>query len=81
MASRPPRCEVVLPVVFDAAVPITVRTHAVTDLGTWINVLVGAIQYIGDPLELAALSIASHNLEVSVTCAIEALLAAPVDDA
>ena len=81
MASRAPRCEIILPVVFDPATPLAVRAHAVTDLGTWVNVLVGVIPFVADTLELATLSITSHTLEVSVTCALKALFAAPVDDA
>ena len=81
MAGRSPRCEIILPVVFHPAVPFAERARAVCDLGTWVNVLVGVIPFVADTLELATLSVASHTLEVGVTCALEALFAAPVDDA
>ena len=77
MASRAPRCEIILPVVFDPAVPYSVRAHVAHDLGTWVNILTGVIPFVGSTIELATLSISSHTLEVSVTCALEALFAAP----
>ena len=79
MAARAPRCEVILPVVFHPATPFTVRAHVVNDLGPWVNVLVGVIPFVANTLELATPSVTSHTLEVGVTCALEALFAAPVD--
>ena len=79
MASGSLRCIVILPVVFDAATPIAVRAHAVHDLGTWVNVLVGVVPFVGSTSDLASLSTASHVLEISVTCSLKALLASPAN--
>ena len=81
MAGRAAGCEIILPVVFDPATPVAVRVRAVYDLGTWVKILVGAIPFVASTTELATLSITSHTLEVGVTCALEALFAAPVGNA
>ena len=77
MTSRGRRAEIVLPVVFGEDVPWGLREAAVSDLGTWVNILVGVIPYFEDVATLTQLSTADHLRQVSVTCALEALFEAP----
>ena len=77
MARSAPRADIVLPVVFDEDVPFELRAAAAGDLGEWVNVLVGAIPFL-EFSALTALSTVDHLRQVSVTCALEALLASPV---
>ena len=78
MACRAPRAEIILPVVFAEDLPRELCEAAAGDLGEWVNVLVSVIPYLGDLSALTALSTVDHLREVSVTCALEALLASPV---
>ena len=77
MASRGQRTEIVLPGLFGDDVPWAVREGASRDLSNWVNILVGVIPYVEGISDLAELSVAAHLLEVSVTCAVEALFKAP----
>ena len=78
MTSRRQRTEIVLPILFGDSVPWEVRERASRDLSNWVNVLVGVIPpYVEGISDLAELSVAAHLLEVSVTCAVEALFKAP----
>ena len=76
MARRSPRAEIVLPVVFDEGLPLELREAAAGDLGEWVNVLIGAIPFL-EFSALTELSTVDHLRQVSVTCALEALLASP----
>ena len=77
MTSRRQRTEIVLPILFGDNVPWEVRERASRDLSNWVNVLVGVIPYVEGISDLSELSVAAHLLEVSVTCAVEALFKAP----
>ena len=77
MAGRVQRAEIILPVVFGDDVPLGLCEAAVLDLDTWVNVLVGVIPYLEDVAALTQLSAVDHLRSVSVTCALEALFAAP----
>ena len=77
MTSRRQRTEIVLPILFGDSVPWEVRERASRDLSNWVNVLVGVIPFVEGVSDLAELSVAAHLLEVSVTCAVEALFNAP----
>ena len=74
---RGQRAEIVLPVLFGGDVPWEVRERASRDLSNWVNILVGVVPYVEGISDLTELSSAAHVLEVSVTCALEALFASP----
>lgn len=71
------RAEIILPVVFHDTVPLCLRETAVLDLYIWVNVLVGVIPYFEDVATLTQLNTVDHLRNVSVNCALEALIAAP----
>ena len=77
MTGRGPRADIVIPVVFDESVPWEVRDRASFDLSCWVNILVGVIPYVESIADLAELGAAATLLQVSVTSAVDALLAAP----